>query len=329
MKIIISTLLSIVPFSRAFAGNKPLPAPMRGIVVPLVTPLTATGTLDRVSLGRLIDHVLGHGVNAVMLLGSNGEGPALNRDLQIDVIKRGCRAVGARAPVLVNVSANALSDSILLAQTARTAGASAVVLSPPSYFTLSQDEMLRMIEHVAGATPLPLFLYNIPSMAHQGYDVDTVVKAMNITNVVGIKDSSGDRTYLRKLLEQTKGRGKFTVMVGSESVLADGLAWGAHGGVCGSGNVRPQLFAELYAAVVANDAARVAKATHQLDAWKELLKAVSPAPNAPIAIFKAALKHLGILSTDHMSEPLSPLSADELARLRRGLTDLGRTHQDH
>src|SRR5262245_51773943 len=118
-----------------------LPAPLAGIFPPIVTPLRDRDTLDVDALERLIEHVLGGGVDGLFLLGSTGEGPGLSHRLRMDVVERGCRVVAGRVPVLVGVTDTSFAESLRLASCAAAAGAQAVVLAPPSYFPASQEEL--------------------------------------------------------------------------------------------------------------------------------------------------------------------------------------------
>ena len=77
-----------------------LPAPLRGIVPPLVTPLLDRDTLDPAGLERVLEHVLAGGVNGVFLLGTTGEGPSLGYKLRGELIQRACRQINRRAVIL-------------------------------------------------------------------------------------------------------------------------------------------------------------------------------------------------------------------------------------
>ena len=117
-------------------SSKPnvLPAPLRGIVVPMITPLSDQDTVDAKGLERLIEHILAGGVNALFILGTTGEGPSLSYRLRQEVIERTCEHVAGRVPVLVGITDTAFAGSVSVACKAKDASAQALVLAHPPYF---------------------------------------------------------------------------------------------------------------------------------------------------------------------------------------------------
>jgi 4-hydroxy-tetrahydrodipicolinate synthase len=240
-----------------------LPAPLRGIITPLITPLGGPhggkDTLDRAALERIIEYVLAGGVNGIFVLGTTGEGPSLSYRLREEVIRQTCTSVNGRVPVLVSVSDTSLVESERLAAIAAEAGASAVVHAPPYYFQYSQTDLIRHIEVVAFRFSLPLFLYNIPQLTKVAYEPDTVGRASKIPGVLGLKDSSNNLEYLTRVIEAVRGNQQFSILTGPEEILLEAMRAGSHGGVCGGSNLRPELFHELFQCAEAGkweDAAR-------------------------------------------------------------------------
>jgi dihydrodipicolinate synthase/N-acetylneuraminate lyase len=225
--------------------------PLRGIIPPMATPLATIDTLDLPGLERLIEHVLGGGVHGLFILGTTGEGPALSYRLRRELIERVCAQVGTRVPVLVGITDSAYIESLQLAEVSAKAGASAVVASTPFYFRFGQSDILRLIESLANDSSLPLFLYNQPELTKISFEPQTVARAAEIPNVAGVKDSSGHIGYVQQVLALVgKSHPEFSVLVGSESLLAEALLCGAHGGVPGGANIFPDLPVRLYQAYV-------------------------------------------------------------------------------
>lgn len=225
--------------------------PLRGIVPPLATPLASIDTLDLPGLERLIEHVLGGGAHSLFILGTTGEGPALSYRLRRELIERVCAQVGTRVPVLVGITDSAYIESLQLAEVSAKAGASAVVASTPFYFRFGQSDILRLIESWAKDSSLPLFLYNQPELTKISFEPQTVARAAEIPNVVGVKDSSGKIGYIKQVLSLVaKSHPEFSVLVGPEGLLAEALLCGAHGGVPGGANIFPNLPVRLYQAFV-------------------------------------------------------------------------------
>ena len=222
--------------------------PLRGIIPPMVTPLASLNDLDRRGMEALIEHILSGGVHALFLLGTTGEGPALSYAIRRELIERACQQVGDRVPVLVGITDTSYIETLRLAEHAARSGASALVAAPPYYFPLSQSDLLRLVEGWALECPLPIYLYNQPALTKIDFEPQTVKVASNIPNIYGIKDSSGDISYIKEVLALLGDKPDFSVFVGSEHLLAEALMCGAHGGVPGGANIFPKLPVLLYQA---------------------------------------------------------------------------------
>ena len=227
--------------------------PLRGIIPPMATPLASIDQLDVRGMAALVEHILSGGVHALFLLGTTGEGPALSYKVRRELIERVCNQVGSRVPVLVGITDSAYAEARQIADVSAKAGASAVVMAPPFYYQFSQGDILRLTESMAAASALPLYLYNQPGLTKMWFHPETVARSAEIPNVWGIKDSSGDMSYLKKVLELVrKPHPEFSVLVGPEHLLAEALLCGAHGGVPGGANIFPHLPVRLYQAFLAS-----------------------------------------------------------------------------
>jgi len=230
-----------------------LPKPLRGIIVPMVTPLLNRDTLDVAGLEKLIEHILGGGVHGLFILGTTGEAPSLSYARRVELIERVCAQVKKRVPVLVGITDTSFVESVKIACKAKEAGAQAVVLAPPYYFPAGQPELLEYLEHLAPELPLELFLYNMPSYTKQNFQQETVMAAAEIPGIIGLKDSSGNVVSFHQLQALLKDRAEFSLLIGNEELLADTIPLGAHGGVCGGANLFPKLYVDLYNAASSAD----------------------------------------------------------------------------
>ncbi len=206
-----------------------LPSPLRGIIPPLVTPLSARDTLDVAGLERLIERLFAGGVHGLFILGTTGEAPSLSYRLRRELIERTCELVGGRLPVLVGITDTAFVEALNLSQFAADAGAHALVLSAPYYFPNSQPELLEYLEHLAPELPLPSFLYNTPTHTKTIFEVETVRRAMQISNIAGLKDSSANMIYFHQLIGLLPERPEWSLLMGPEELLAEAVLLGGHG----------------------------------------------------------------------------------------------------
>ena len=302
-------------------GEKLLKTPLRGIVPPVVTPLLDRDTLDAAGLERVLEHIISGGVSGLFLLGTTGEAQSLSYRLRRELIDRVCRQVAGRVPMLVGITDTAFVESLQLARHAADAGADAVVLAPPYYLPLGQPELQEYLDHLIAELPLPLFLYNFPALTKVTIELDTVRRAMDHPRVVGIKDSSGNMIYFKRLAELARARADWTVLIGPEDLLSDALFAGGHGGVNGGANVFPALYVELCRAAEAGELERVRDLQSRVLRVSACLYQVGRHPSAVIKGIKCALSYFGLCS-DRMAEPFQHFRAEERQCIEQSLAEL-------
>ncbi len=301
-----------------------LPAPLRGIIPPMITPLSDRDTLDIAGLERLIEHILDGGVHGLFILGTTGEGPSLSYRLRLELIERVTKQVNGRVPVLVGITDTSFAESVNLADYAADQGVQAVVLAAPYYFPARQPELLEYVEHISAAVSLPIFLYNMPSHTKVSIELDTLKRAIDLPNVVGLKDSSGQMVYFHEVMQLVKDRPKFTMLVGPEQLLGETVLLGGHGGVSGGANLLPRLYVDLYEAAAAGNLARVRELHDRVMHISVTLYTVGKYGSAFIKGVKCALSCLGVCN-DVMAEPFQRFRDEERQKVQRCLNELGIT----
>lgn len=290
--------------------------PLTGIVPPLATPLLSGDQLDIAGFERLIEHVLAGGVSGLFLLGTTGEGPSLGYRLRREVVERACRQVAKRVPVLVAITDTIFAESIGLARYAADCGADAVVVAPPYYLPAGQPELAEYIDHLIGALPLPLMLYNMPALTKVVFEPDTLRRAMDHPNIIGLKDSSANMLYFNRVLSLIAQRPDWSLMMGPEELLMEALLLGAHGGVSGGANVFPHLYVKLCqeARKPGANHDRVRELHHQVLRVSGNLYGIGRHSSAVIKGIKCALSCLGICD-DFMAEPFHRFREPERQRI--------------
>jgi dihydrodipicolinate synthase/N-acetylneuraminate lyase len=294
---------------------------LQGIVPPMVTPLCARDDLDVPGLEKLIEHILAGGVSGLFILGTTGEGPSLSYRLRREVIERVCKQVGRCVPVLVNVTDTAFMESVDLARFAAGQGADAVVAAPPYYMPEAQPELLEYLDHLVPELPLPLYLYNMPSLTKVSYELDTLRRAMDNPRIIGLKDSSGSMEYFCHAIELAKQRPDWPVLIGPEERLAEATLAGGHGGVNGGANIFPRLYVELFKAARAGDKKRTGELHEKVVRVSEGLYRIGRHSSAIIKGIKCALSVLGICD-DFMAEPFHRFRSEERALVEQRVREL-------
>jgi 4-hydroxy-tetrahydrodipicolinate synthase len=297
------------------------PFPLSGVVPPVVTPLMGRASLDAIAFCKLINRLIESGVHGLFLLGTTGEFCSLNGRTQRAVIDQGCAAAAGRVPMVVNVSHTSVDESVRLAKYAWRAGAGAVAICPPYYFSVAQNDLVRSVTKFARRVPLPVFLYNIPQNAGVEFEVATVRQLAEEPNIVGVKNSNGSLDYLSELRQIKQRRPSFSLLVGTEEIMLSSLAAGADGSVCGGANMFPQLYVSLYRSAVEG---RKEEAERLQDLVARVAQAVYTIGFSGTSYFrglKGALAYLGVCN-DLLAEPLERLKDKERQELRERLGPL-------
>jgi dihydrodipicolinate synthase/N-acetylneuraminate lyase len=299
-----------------------LPRPLTGIIPPLVTPLADSGALDRAGLERLVEHVLRGGVHGLFVLGTTGEGPSLAYAVRRELVLAVCEQVAGRVPVLVGITDTSWTAAREMAGFAADAGAAAVVLAPPPYFTPSQTELRNYLWRAADASPLPLMLYDLPSHTKVSIEPETVRALADHPRIAGLKDSSGKMIQFHRVQRLLRDRPDFTLLLGPEELLAESVLLGGHGGVNGGANLVPEWYVQLYAAARRCDLNTVRHLHDRVIALSENLYPLAGGGASLVRSLKAALAVLGLCRPD-MAEPFTGLALTELEPTARCLRSLG------
>lgn len=292
---------------------------LRGVTVPLVTPMDAPGRPAATAGSRLLASIHAAGADALMLLGSNGEGPLLPTPVIGEFAAEAAamwRALGGERPVLVNVTGAGTAEVLARAEAVVTARPDALVVSPPIYFHHRDDEI---VAHYAACADLdvPVVVYNIPRYSNPitpaAFDA-----VLEMSHVVGMKDSSGDLDGLRRTIAAARERRPdFGIGQGAEGALLAGLDAGADGIVPGIANLAPVPAVDLYTAWrtgTARDSAEQCQA--DID---QLCGVHRIRPGVPTV--KEVLSWRGLCPV-HLAPPLLPCSDGERAHLRNYLEPL-------
>jgi len=306
-----------------------LSQPIQGIIPPMATPLAAADELDEAGVERLVEHLVAGGVHGLFLLGTCGEGPSLSLRLRRQLVERVTKQVDGRVPVLVSITDTSLAETLSAARHAADAGADALVLAPPYYYPVDQAELVAYVLRVVGDAPLPMMLYNMPSLTKLTFDTASVRRLIEVEAIVGLKDSSGDLEYFQSIRGLRSLRPDWTLLVGPEHLLAKSLELGGDGGVSGGANVWPQLFVQIYEAALASSDTAIAEQNavlrHLIDQADRLRSIYRIGPRTASSVIKglkSALSVLGICG-NHVAPPLVPHTPPEREQVAEILRSLG------
>jgi len=279
---------------------------LTGVIPPLISPLDVLGDADESAMEALVARVLEGGCSGLFVLGGCGEGAWLTPAQREAVIRNAVAAAGGRAPVLAGVLLPGTRAAEEAARQAAGAGADALVVGSPYYFTVDAGAQRRHAEAILAAVPLPVLLYNIPQATHHVLAPETVAALAREPRVLGIKDSAGDFAAFQQFLALRRREPAFRVLQGYEPLAAASLLQGADGLVPGLANVAPRLFVALREAARKADAPTCARLQAEVQDLARLHEHGHWLP-----ALKAACAALGIGT----GVPAAPLTApDEVQR---------------
>lgn len=268
---------------------------LEGTVCPMPTP-TAGHNIDTSALAKYTTHLVDNGIHGLFPCGSIGEFSSLSRSQRLQVLE----TVAERAddiPVLAGCGHTSIEDVQDHVDDAAGAGVDAAVVVTPYYLSTNQHGLQRFFDVIADDSPLPILLYNIPALTGEGLSVDLVTRLAGHPNIVGLKDTSGDLTFLYDVIEATPS--SFNIFQGASELAIASLDAGADGLIAGPANVFPRPVAQLYDSYRAGDHAQASQIMNAV--VNPVVSATNDLPTA------AAIKYLVSLSGYDIGEPLPPL----------------------
>ncbi|MGA5759713.1 dihydrodipicolinate synthase family protein [Nonomuraea bangladeshensis] len=299
----------------------------RGVVPPIVTPLTTEGEVDAASLERLVEFLIEAGVDALFALGSSGESAFLTdsrRDRALEVV---IRTAAGRVPVLAGCIETTTPRVIERAEIAAKLGADAVVVTPPFYARVHPVEVDRHFRAVKAAVEVPLLAYDVPVSVHTKLTVEQTLTLAADGVIDGLKDSSGDDVGFRQVVLGTAGMPGFSALTGHEVVVDAMMLAGADGAVPGLANVDPHGYVRLLRACAE---ARWADARAEQDRLARLFRIVEAAsPDSAggstrgVGAFKTALALRKVIDRAAVAAPMRELTAEETRTVAARLEEAG------
>lgn len=224
--------------------------PETGTIVPLVTPFDANERVDGAGIERLVAFILREGADALMPTALTGEGPLLAADEMVAVWEATFAAARGRVPVVPAIIATTTREAVRLARRAHEMGAAAVMVAPivpELYAGRSRRDVRGFYEAVADATPLPLILFNYPSLTGVDLTPDFLAELAGIPRVGYVKESTGDSRRVHAIHRQCEGR--IEVICGNPNAAFESIALGCRLWITGVMNVVPRQAREMLGAI--------------------------------------------------------------------------------
>ena len=239
-------------------------SPRSGVFAALATPIDSRGRPDEPAFVRAVEFVLERGIDGVVIGGGTAEYPHFTIEERSALISLAVRRMRGERPVIASIGTSSIHSTVQLARCAADSGADVLLIPMPHFFRYEQEDLISFCEAVCGAVTIPCWLYNLPSFT-AGVTVESAIQLLHgVPNLVGMKDSSGDRSHLQPLA-QARADGEYAVFVGDDSLLFDALSAGWNGVVSGIACFAPELIRAVFDAYKSGDVALARRCQDLLD----------------------------------------------------------------
>ena len=276
-----------------------------GTGVALVLPMFEDGSIDYEGYKRQVQRMIDGGVKALLVNGTTGEPATIDIEDEFELTKITVEmAKGTGVKVIVGAGSNYTAQAIRKAKFNAEAGADANLVVTPYYNKTSQRGLIEHYKAVAAASDLPLIMYNVPGRTGMKISVDTVVELAKVPNIVAMKDATDDIAYAMEVLTRTKDM-DFDLYSGCDDNILPFIAAGGQGVISVLSNLYPRETEMFAQAALKGDLELARKMAYDLnDVSKYLFIDVNP------IMPKAALKHMGVIESDMLRQPLIPTTEE-------------------
>ena len=269
-----------------------------GAATAIITPLNESG-IDYARFGAMIDWQIAEGIDAIVAVGTTGEGSTLTDEEHREAIRFCVERVGGRVPVIAGTGSNDTSYAVELSRYAAEVGADAMLLVTPYYNKATQKGMAASFLAVADAIDKPCILYNVPGRTGCNLLPATAAALAEHPNIVAIKEASGNISQIAELAALVGD--KMDIYSGNDDQIVPVLSLGGKGVISVLSNILPAETSAMCHKFLAGDVAGARDLQLKyLDLVNALFCEVNPIP------VKAACAAMGWCE-DYLRLPLTPM----------------------
>lgn len=274
----------------------------RGSMVALITPMLEDGAIDEATLEQLVAFHIENNTDAIVAAGTTGESATLSHKEHSRVIRRVVELVNGKIPVIAGTGSNSTAEALELTQTAMKDGADACLLVTPYYNKPTQEGLYQHHKLIAEKAAIPQILYNVPGRTACDMLPETVERLAGISNIVGIKEATGDLDRAKYLIENCGDQ--LDVYSGDDATAMELILLGGKGDISVTANVAPADMHAMCKAALEGDRETASAINERLMPLHEkLFIEANPIP------VKWAMHKMGYGSTD-LRLPLTVLAEE-------------------
>ena len=287
----------------------------KGLGIALVTPFTHEGEVDYTALRRLLDYQLSNGADFLCILATTGETPCLSKEEKQNIKDLVVEKVAGRIPILMGCGGNNTAAIIDSLKHDDFTGVDGILSVCPYYNKPSQEGLYQHFKAIAGATNLPVVLYNVPGRVGVNMEAETTLRlARDCENIVAIKEASGNFKQIDDIIKNKPDT--FDVISGDDGITFPLINLGAVGVISVIGNALPLEFGRMVRLAL-NGENESARTIHHK--FTELFKLLFVDGN-PAGV-KAMLHSMGLIENE-LRLPLVPTRITTLEKIRSIVQEL-------
>ena len=287
-----------------------------GAGVALVTPMNEAGSVNYPKLKEILEYQIAHKTDAIIICGTTGEASTLSDEEHLECIRYTCEVVNKRIPVIAGTGSNCTQSAIELSKKAEESGVDGLLLVTPYYNKATQNGLKAHYKAIAEAVSVPIILYNVPSRTGTRMTPQTVVDLCSeVTNIVGVKDATGDISEVAELLSLADG--KVDLYSGNDDQIVPVLSLGGKGVISVLSNILPEETHNMVESYLQGD---VEKSRELQLRYYDLVKALFCEVN-PIPV-KKAMNLMG-MQVGGLRLPLTEMEEQNAARLAEEMRKVG------
>ena len=291
---------------------------LQGVYPALITPFKKNGEVDEAGFRRNIDFVIKGGVSGIVPCGCTGEAATLSFDEQRHLLEAAVDQSNGRVPVIGGSGSNNTREAVELTRYAKEAGADAAMLITPYYNKPGDAGQLLHYTTIANKVDIPIILYNVPSRTGINMKPSIVAELAKISNIVAIKEASGNPSQTAEIIELTREhRKQFTVLSGDDNLTIPILSYGGKGVVSVAANIMPKEMSQMVSFYLNGDQKKALEIFYRLaPVLRGLFVETNPIP------VKSAANMMG-LAAGSLRAPLTDLAPENKKKLESQLKTAG------
>lgn len=217
---------------------------IKGSMVALITPFKEDGSVNYDKLEELLEFQIANKTDAILVLGTTSESPTFTAEEDFEIVRRSVEVCKGRVPLMANAGSNCTRTSFEKAKRFADAGVDSLLCISPYYNKANKSGLYHHIADVADSVDIPIIIYNVPGRTSVNIPVDVMTELAKHKNIAGVKEATGDLSYVAKLASKTRDL-DFNIWSGNDDVTVPIMALGGAGVISVWANLQPEKTVEM------------------------------------------------------------------------------------